>query len=71
MAEHKFQVGQIVRLRSPGAAGPGTVFEVRQKLPAGPDGEVVYRIKALHEAHERMAKESELLPATAPQPGRR
>ena len=46
MESHVFKVGDLVRLRTPGVSTPGTVYQVRQCLPAGPDGDVLYRVKA-------------------------
>lgn len=59
---HKFKVGQIVRFSlaavrlSHAASGP---YEITRRLPyAG--GEFEYHIKSSEEAHERIAKESQL-----------
>ena len=49
---------------------PGTVYQVRQCLPAGPDGDVLYRVKAFEELHERIARQAELIAMAAPQPRR-
>jgi hypothetical protein len=60
--EHRYKAGQRVRfapgLLSRNAAG-GT-YEVTRQLPSGVDGEHQYRIKNVHEQHERVVKESEL-----------
>ncbi len=70
MDGHVFKIGDFVRLRTPGVATRGTVYQVRQCLPPGPDGDALYRIKALEDLHERMAKQSELMPLATPQPRR-
>ena len=60
MAEHKFRVGQSVTLAATirrRVAGSGYV--VTRHLPRR-DGECEYRIKSTSEAHERVARESEL-----------
>jgi hypothetical protein len=67
---HVFKVGDFVRLRTPGVSTPGTVYQVRQCLPAGPDGDVLYRVKASQELHERIARQAELIAMAAPQPRR-
>jgi hypothetical protein len=67
MRGHLFRVGDFVRLRPPGTGAPGTVYHVRQCLPAGPDGDLLYRVKAAEKSHERIAWESDLLPLAAPQ----
>ena len=68
MESHVFKVGDLVRLRTPGVSTPGTVYQVRQCLPAGPDGDVLYRVKAYQELHERIARQAELIAMAAPQP---
>ena len=70
MESHLFKVGDFVRLRTPGVSTPGTVYQVRQCLPAGPDGDVLYRVKADQELHERIARQAELIAMAAPQPRR-
>ncbi len=54
---HKFHLGQTVEYRSRNAP-PGACV-VTAKLPER-DGEYEYRIRNLAEAHERMARESQL-----------
>ena len=59
MADHRFRVGQRVTLtgnvRRPTASG----YVVTKHLPER-NGEFEYRIKTTSEAHERVARESEL-----------
>ena len=66
MGAHIFRVGDLVRLRNPGLAAPGNAYEVRQRLAAAPDGDLLYRVKYVQELHDRIVKESELTPAAAP-----
>jgi hypothetical protein len=63
---HKFSVGQAVvlvpRVLQPAAPGE---YEVLRLMPAGdrdPD-DPSYRIKSIDEKHERVAAESDLVPA--------
>ena len=61
MQDHKFKVGQTVRLlrkNIPGRAADG-VYQITRAMPF--DGiEVSYRIKAPHETHERAVREGEI-----------
>jgi hypothetical protein len=60
MLSHKFHTGQLVQLiPSISRNVPGGSFEITKKLPEH-DGEYEYRIKSMNEAHERVARESEL-----------
>ena len=67
MKGHVFRVGDTVRFRTSSAAVRGMVYVVRQCLPAGPDGEVLYRVKAAEELHERIACQADLIALAAPQ----
>jgi hypothetical protein len=54
---HKYKIGQLVNYL--GREGASGVYQITQLLP--PEGEAFqYRIKNVNEAHERVAKESEL-----------
>jgi hypothetical protein len=59
---HKFKVGQIVQFLSAArhfsGAAPGP-YEITRQMPHT-GGEFEYRIKSSNEAHERIAKESQL-----------
>jgi predicted component of type VI protein secretion system len=59
---HKFKVGQIVQFSLSGVRlsyAPSGPYEITRRLPhAG--GEFEYHIKSSKEAHERVAKESQL-----------
>ena len=60
MPRQKFQVGQAVNIRPAFSRNvPGGVYQVTAKLPER-NGEFEYRIKSMHEPHERVARESEL-----------
>jgi hypothetical protein len=61
MSRHKFKVGQLVAY-SPGRMGMSASareYKVLRLLPAE-GGELLYRIKSIGEAFERVAKEREL-----------
>jgi hypothetical protein len=58
---HKFHLGQTVEYRA-GFASSGA-YVVTAKLPER-DGEYEYRIRNLAEAHERRARESDLIAIT-------
>jgi hypothetical protein len=66
MPDHKFRVGQIVRL-SPTIISrniPDRVYEVTKQLPESVGEyryrEYQYRIKSISEPYERVVRESEL-----------
>lgn len=60
---HKFSVGQTVELthRMMEHAPRGT-YEIRKLMPDSDreSGNPIYRIKSVHEGHERIARESDL-----------
>lgn len=61
MARHKFKVGQVVEFAAPRLSMRtiGGKYEVVRLLPWD-GGEFQYRIKAVGESFERIAKESQL-----------
>jgi len=61
MTTHRFRVGQKVQLSRgyPFRMAAEGFYEVVRQLPDNA-GEFYYRIKSSREAHERVAKESEL-----------
>jgi hypothetical protein len=62
MAEHKFKIGQRVYFNVPANLGAAQGFYyITAHLPAD-GGQFQYRIKSAHEAHERVAKEGQLIP---------
>jgi hypothetical protein len=69
MADHKFKIGQMVfyhprRGIVPIDAPTRSPYQITARLPQI-DGEFQYRIKSIHEEHERAASESELRPVQA------
>ena len=60
MKQHKFQVGQFVRIapRTLGAVPTGRYEVVRQMPPEGATNQ--YRVRFVDDGHERMVKESDL-----------
>jgi hypothetical protein len=62
MPGHKFRVGQVVNYHpaSHGQDAPRGAYTITGRLPQSDDGQFEYRIKHSSEAHERIAKESEL-----------
>ena len=61
MSNHKFKIGQSVNYKSGqiGAARSSGVYKITQLLPLEGD-DFQYKIKSAAEAHERVAKESQL-----------
>jgi len=59
---HKFLIGQTVNYRPSerGQDAPSGIYRIIGLLPEGQNGAFQYRIKHSDEAHERIAKESEL-----------
>jgi hypothetical protein len=63
MPSHKFHVGESVTVLPAITRNvPGGVYEVTKQLPHN-GREFEYRIKSANEAHERVARESELTKA--------
>jgi hypothetical protein len=62
MASHKFHIGQSVSYRptSRNQGAPRGAYKITARLPQDQGGQFDYRIKHSGEAHERIAKESEL-----------
>jgi hypothetical protein len=63
MAGHKFHIGQTVSYRpaSRNQDAPRGAYKITARLPQTQDGQFDYRIKHSGEAHERIAKENELI----------
>ncbi len=60
MPAHKFRIGEIVFLSPARHLNVrGGVYVVTRQLPEE-RGEFEYRIRSVHELHERVARESEL-----------
>jgi hypothetical protein len=62
MATHRFHIGQSVSYRPAARSqdAPRGAYKISARLPQADDGQFEYRIKHPGEAHERIAKESEL-----------
>jgi len=62
MPAHRFQVGQIVEAatRVFGVVPPGK-YEIIRLMPPTAGGENQYRIKSLHDRHERVVAEGDLV----------
>ena len=63
---HKFSIGQRVELlHRMMEHAPRGLYEIRRLMPDSDreSGDPVYRIKNVHEGHERVARESELIRA--------
>jgi len=67
MADHKFKIGQMVfyHPRDRLIDASRSPYQITARLPSPDDGEPLYRIKSVHEEHERAASESELRPVQA------
>jgi hypothetical protein len=63
MPGHKFRIGQLVRLQPDAMTRAGGVYQIVQLVPGGVDGVLQYRIKGVHEQHERMVREHQLTAA--------
>jgi hypothetical protein len=61
VSNHKFKIGQSVNYTS-GPFGGSGVYKITQLLPPERD-DFQYKTKSAAEAHERVAKESQLDPA--------
>jgi hypothetical protein len=65
---HKFKIGRLVLFYPKGKGLPqldparGT-YQVIRRMPPAEDGEFQYEIRSNREGHNRVAKESELIPA--------
>lgn len=66
MSEYKYRSGQVVEPASKVFAfiPPGR-YEVVRLMPPTMGGNNQYRIKALHDGHERVVKEAELVDTLA------
>jgi hypothetical protein len=63
MTSHKYEIGRIVRTggRRNAVIPPGA-YEIVRQLPSGDaECDLQYRVKAVHDGHERIVKESEVV----------
>jgi hypothetical protein len=66
MTTSRFRVGQLVRLQLDRPIGMPDLYEVVRILPVAPNGDPQYRLRGIHEPHERMVAEHQIIPATTP-----
>jgi hypothetical protein len=63
MTEHNFKIGLLVQFYPKGRPdAPRGTYQIIKRLPAASDGEFQYEIRSSVEEHNRVAKESELMP---------
>jgi hypothetical protein len=60
MTEHKFRVGQLVRLQRGDTTSAADLYQVVHLIPGTPERELQYRLRGIYEAHERMAVEHQI-----------
>lgn len=61
MPAYNYQVGQVVEAaKSIFSVIPAGRYEIVRRMPPTVGGENQYRIKSLHDGHERVVKESDL-----------
>lgn len=61
MPAYKYQVGQVVEAaKSIFGVIPAGRYEIVRHMPPTVSGENQYRIKSLHDGHERVVKETDL-----------
>jgi hypothetical protein len=60
MTEHKFRVGQLVRLQRGDTTSAADLYQVVHLIPGTPERELQYRLRGIYEAHERMAVEGQI-----------
>jgi hypothetical protein len=61
MTEHRFAIGQRVRLVGEVRPVANSDYEIMARLPPNGFGEYQYRIRSASEAHERVSLESSLI----------
>jgi hypothetical protein len=64
MSEGRFRVGQLVRLRVDKALGAPDLYQVVHILEEPPSGDMQYRLRGIHEPHERHVRDHQIRPAT-------
>ena len=60
MTDHRFHVGQQVRLKHDALTRVAGSVEVLRKMPCDVDGAPQYRVRAVGDSFERLAKEHQL-----------
>jgi hypothetical protein len=69
MTEHKFRVGQLVRLQRGEATSATDLYQVVHLVPGTREGELQYRLRGIYEWHERMAVERQISRVVQTSPG--
>jgi hypothetical protein len=69
MTEEGFRVGQLVRLKE--AHGAPDLYQVVHVLKQPLSGDVQYRLRGIHEPHERHVRDHQIRPATLARAARR
>jgi hypothetical protein len=65
MTEGPFRLGQLVRLKGYAKAQSAPdLYQVVGILETPPSGDVQYRLRGIHEAHERHVGDHQITPAT-------
>ena len=59
----EFRLGQLVRLHDVQAGAPN-LYQVVRKLGVAPDGDPQYRLRGIHEPHERLVGGHQISSAT-------
>ena len=65
MTELRFRVGQLVRLQQVQIGAPD-LYEVVTLLPVTANGDLQYRLRGIHEPHERIVGTHQISSATNP-----
>ena len=60
MTEHKFRVGQLVRMNRGDDTKETNLYQVVHMLAATPEGDSQYRLRGIYEWHERIAVDSQI-----------
>ena len=63
MTECRFRVGQLVRLQHAQIGAPN-LYEVVRILPVAANGDLQYRLRGIHEPHERLVEGHQISSAT-------
>jgi hypothetical protein len=64
MAEERYRVGQLVRLRVGMTLDAPDLYQVVHILDEPSSGDVQYRLRGIHEPHERHVRDHQISPAT-------
>jgi hypothetical protein len=68
MTHSGFRVGQLVRLKAVNALGAPDLYKVVHILDVPPGEDVQYRLRGIHEPHERLVRNHQISPATIGRP---